>query len=114
MTTNLVVLAVLMFAVTYPSRALGLLTPGVERLPRIVLDYLQLVGPAVLAALAAVSVMVVVSDDDVSSFHVGIEWVAVFACLAIVARKGNLFFGLVVAVAIVAIARAAGLAEIPG
>ncbi len=114
MSTNLVVLAVLMFAVTYPTRALGLLTPGFDRLPRIVLDYLQLVGPAVLAALAAVSVMVVVSDDDVPSFHVGIEWVAVFACLAIVARKGNLFLGLVAAVGIVAIARAAGLAAIPG
>ena len=113
MSTNLVVLAVLMFSVTYPTRALGLLTPGFDRLPRIVLDYLQLVGPAVLAALAAVSVMVVVSDDDVPSFHVGIEWVAVFACLAIVARKGNLFLGLVAAVGIVAIARAAGLAAIP-
>ena len=113
MTTNLVVLSILMFLVTYPSRALGLLTPGFDRLPRIVLDYLQLVGPAVLAALAAVSVMVVVSDDHVTSFHVGIEWVAVFVCLALVARTKNLFFGLVAAVLIVAIARAAGLAEIP-
>ena len=114
MSANLVVLAVLMFAVTYPTRAVGLLTPGFDRMPKIVLDYLQLVGPAVLAALAAVSVMVVVSDDDVPSFHVGIEWVAVFSCLAIVARKGNLFLGLVAAVGIVAIARAAGLAAIPG
>jgi branched-subunit amino acid transport protein len=113
MTTNLIVLAILMFAVTYPTRGVGLLTPGFERLPKIVFDYLQLVGPAVLAALAAVSVMVVVSDDDVSSFHVGIEWIAVFVCLAIVARKGNLLLGLVAAVGIVAIARAAGLAEIP-
>jgi branched-subunit amino acid transport protein len=113
MTANLVVLSVLMFAVTYPTRALGLLTPGVDRLPRIVLDYLQLVGPDVLAALAAVSVMVVVSSDDVPSFHIGIEWVAVFVCLALVARTKNLFFGLVAAVAIVVIARAAGLAEIP-
>ena len=113
MTTDLVLLSVLMFAVTYPSRALGLLTPGFDRLPKIVLDYLQLVGPAVLAALAAVSVMVVVNADDVPSFHVGIEWVAVFVCLALVARRGNLFLGLVAAVAIVAIARAVGLAEIP-
>ena len=88
MNTNLVVLAVLMFAVTYPSRALGLLAPGLDRLPKVAFDYLQLVGPAVLAALAAVSVMVVVSDDDVPSFHVGIEWVAVFVCLAIVATVG--------------------------
>ena len=65
MNTNLVVLAVLMFAVTYPSRALGLLTPGLDRLPKVAFDYLQLVGPAVLAALAAVSVMVVVNDQDV-------------------------------------------------
>jgi hypothetical protein len=49
----------------------------------------------------------------VPSFHVGIEWVAVFVALAIVATRRNLFLGLVAAVAIVAIARAAGLAEIP-
>jgi branched-subunit amino acid transport protein len=113
MTTNLIVLAILMFAVTYPTRAVGLLTPGFERLPKIVFDYLQLVGPAVLAALAAVSVMVVVSDDDVPSFHVGIEWVAVFVCLSIVAWRRNLFLGLVAAVAIVVIAREAGLAALP-
>ncbi len=113
MSTNLVLLAILMFAVTYPSRAVGLLTPGLDRLPKIAFDYLQLVGPAVLAALAAVSVMVVVSDSDVPSFHVGIEWVAVLVALAIVAWRRNLFLGLVAAVAIVAIARAAGLAEIP-
>ena len=113
MSTNLVLLAVLMFAVTYPSRALGLLTPGLDRLPKVAFDYLQLVGPAVLAALAAVSVMVVVGDDDVPAFHIGIEWVAVLVCLAIVARRRNLFLGLVAAVAIVAIARAAGLAAIP-
>ena len=114
MSTNLVLLAVLMFAVTYPSRAVGLLTPGLDRLPKVAFDYLQLVGPAVLAALAAVSVMVVVGDDDVPSFHVGIEWVAVFVCLAIVARRRNLLLGLVAAIAIVAIARAAGLAAMPG
>jgi branched-subunit amino acid transport protein len=112
MSTDLVLLAVLMFAVTYPSRALGLLSPGLDRLPKVAFDYLQLVGPAVLAALAAVSVMVV-NADDVPSFHVGIEWVAVFVCLAIVARRRNLLLGLVAAVAIVAIARAAGLAAIP-
>ncbi|MFL5675190.1 MAG: AzlD domain-containing protein [Chloroflexota bacterium] len=113
MTTNLVVLAVLMFAVTYPSRALGLLAPGIDRLPKIVLDYLQLVGPAVLTALAAVSVMVIVSDDDVPSFHIGVEWVAILVCLGLVARKGNLFLGLVAAVAIVAVARTLGWAAIP-
>jgi branched-subunit amino acid transport protein len=111
--TNLVLLAILMFAVTYPSRALGLLTPGLDRLPKLAFDYLQLVGPAVLAALAAVAVMVVVDDDGTPSFHVGIEWVAVLVCLAIVGRSRNLFLGLVAAVAIVAIARAAGWAAMP-
>ena len=113
MNTGLVALAVLMFAVTYPSRALGLLTPGLERLPRIAFDYLQLVGPAVLAALAAVSVMVVVGDGDVPSFHVGVEWLAVLVCLAVVAWRRNLFLGLLAAVAIVVVARATGLAALP-
>jgi hypothetical protein len=67
----------------------------------------------VLAALAATSVMVIIDDDDQPSFHIGIEWVAVLVCLVIVARRRNLFLGLVSAVAIVAIARAAGLAAMP-
>jgi branched-subunit amino acid transport protein len=113
MISELVVLAVLMFLVTYPSRAVGLLAPGMDRLPTLALDYLQLVGPAVLTALAVASVMVVVGDDGAPAFHVGIEWVAVFVSLVIVARRGNLSLGLIAAVAIVAIARAAGLAEIP-
>jgi branched-subunit amino acid transport protein len=112
-TTSLVILAVLMFAVTYPSRSLGLLTPGLDRLPRWAFDYLQLVGPAVLAALAAVNVMVLTDADGVPSFHVGIEWVAVLACLAVVAWRRNLLLGLIVAVAIVAVARAVGIAALP-
>jgi branched-subunit amino acid transport protein len=113
MSTSLVILAILMFAVTYPTRAVGLLTPGLDRLPKVAFDYLQLVGPAVLAALAAVAVMIEVNDDGQPGFHVGIEWVAVFVCLAVVGRSRNLFLGLVAAVAIVAIARAAGLAAMP-
>ncbi len=113
MSTNLVLLAVLMFAATYPWRALGLLSPGVDRLPKLAFDYLQLVGPAVLTALAAVSVMVVIGADERPAFHVGVEWLAVGACLAIVARFRNLLLGLVVAVAIVTITRAAGIAALP-
>ncbi len=113
MSTELVLLAVLMFGASYPTRALGLLWPGIERLPRVALDYLQLVGPAVLAALAAVNVMVVVEGDAAPAFHVGIEWVAVLACLAVTAWRKNLLLGLTVAVAIVALARATGLAVIP-
>lgn len=111
MSTDLVVLAVLMFGATYPSRALGLLTPGLDRLPRGVIDYLQLVGPAVLAALAAVNVMVV-TDAGAPAFHIGIEWLAVAACLVIVARRRNLLLGLVVAVVITAVARAVDVASL--
>ena len=113
MSTDLVVLAVLMFLVTYPSRAAGILTPGMERLPRRALDYLQLVGPAVLAALAAVSVMVAVDGDGRPAFHVGIEWIAVLACLAVTALRRNLLLGLIAAVAIVVVARNTGLVALP-
>ena len=113
MSTDLVVLAVLMFAVTYPSRAVGLLTPGMERLPKIALDYLQLVGPAVLSAIAAVEVMVAVNAAGQPSFQIGIEWVAVVACMAVTAWRKNLLLGLIVAVALTAGARALGIATIP-
>ena len=85
------------------------MTPVVDRLPRIAFDYLQLVGPAILAAIAAVGVMVITRDDGGSSFHVGVEWLAVLACVAITAWRRNLLLGLIAAVAIVAIARAVGL-----
>jgi branched-subunit amino acid transport protein len=113
MSTDLIPLAVLMFVVTYPSRALGLLTPWLDRLPRVGFDYLQLVGPAVLASLAAVSVMVTTDDAGASSFHIGIEWVAVLACLAVTAWRRNLLLGLIAAVAIVVIARNMGIAPLP-
>ena len=113
MSVELIPLAVLMFLVTYPSRALGLLTPWLDRLPRVGFDYLQLVGPAVLASLAAVSVMVATDDAGTPSFHVGIEWVAVLACLAVTAWRRNLLLGLIAAVGIVVISRATGLAALP-
>ena len=53
MTGGLIVLALLMAAVTYPSRAVPLLAPAFERLPVRALEYLRLVGPAVLGAIAA-------------------------------------------------------------
>jgi branched-subunit amino acid transport protein len=112
--TSLVLLAVLMFAVTYPTRALGLLTPWLDRLPRVGFDYLQLVGPAILASLAAVAVMVATDEAGKPSFHVGIEWVAVLACLGVTAWRRNLLMGLITAVAIVVIARATGVAALPG
>jgi branched-subunit amino acid transport protein len=109
MSTELVPLAVLMFAMTYPSRAIGLLNPAIERLPRRALDYLQLVGPAVLAALAAVNVMVATTDGR-AVFVVGLPWLSVLACIGIVAWRRNLFLGLAAAVAIAVAGRAAGIA----
>ena len=109
MTTDLVPLAVLMWAVTYPARAIGLLNPRIERMPRPVLDYLQLVGPAVLAALAAVNTLIVTPPGGRPGLVVGIPLVAVAVCLALVVRFRSLFVGLVAAVIIAYVGRAAGL-----
>ena len=113
MTTALIPLAILMGLVTYPSRALPLLMPGMNRLPGRVQLYLRLVGPSVLAALAAVNVMVSLDANRRASFHVGLEWVAVGLCVAVVAWRKNLFLGLVVAVVFMTAARAAGFAPVP-
>jgi len=109
MSVALIPLALLMGLVTYPSRALPLLVPGMNRLPERVQLYLRLVGPSVLGALAAVNVMVTTVTTDAgrqSSFHVGLEWVAVLACIAVVAWRKNLFLGLIVAVVLTIAARA--------
>jgi branched-subunit amino acid transport protein len=108
-TTDLVPLAVLMFLVTYPSRAIGLLAPAIDRLPKPALAYLQLVGPAVLAALAAVSIMVGTAQGR-PVFTIGLPWLSVGACLGLVAWRSNLFVGLAAAVAIAIAGRAIGLA----
>lgn len=110
MSLDLVLLAVLMGAVTYPSRAVPLLAPGMGRLPAIVLLYLRLVGPAVLMAVAAVNVLVAVGSDGQPSLRLGVEAVAVVAAVVVVAWRRNLFLGLLVAVLVTAIARASGLA----
>jgi branched-subunit amino acid transport protein len=109
----LVPLAFLMGLATYPSRAIPLLVPGMNRLPASIQLYLRLVGPSVLGALAAVNVMVSLDSVRRPSFHVGFEWLAVGLCIAIVAWRKNLFLGLVAAVALIAAARAMGLAPLP-
>jgi branched-subunit amino acid transport protein len=113
MSVELVGLAILMGLVTYPSRALPLLAPGVDRLPPVVLDYLRLVGPAVLAGLAAVNTMVVTDDAGTPMFHIGIEWLAVALAAGLTAWRSNLLIGIGGAVALVAVARALGLAALP-
>ena len=110
MSLNLVVLALLMAAVTYPSRAVPLLAPALDRLPARVFDYLRLVGPGALAALAAVNAVVVVDAARHPSLHVGIEWPAVALCLAISAWRRSLLLGIAAAVLLAAASRALGLA----
>jgi len=111
MDLGLIPLALLMAAATYPWRAVPLLSPAVNRLPPVVREYLRLVGPAMLATLAAVSLMVVVDATRTQrSFHIGVEWLAVAVCIAVAAMRRTLLLGLVAAIAIVAIARAVGWA----
>ena len=111
MDLGLVPLALLMAAVTYPWRAVPLLSPATRRLPPVVRDYLRLVGPAMLATLAAVNLMVIVDASRTErTFHFGVEWLAVALCIAVAALRRSLLIGLVGAIAIVALARAAGLA----
>lgn len=109
MSDDLVLLALAMGAVTYPSRALPMLAPGLERLPAGALTYLRLVGPSVLAALAAVNVMLVTADAGDVGFHVGVEWVAIAVCVGVVLWRRSLFPGLFTAVVVVALLRAAGV-----
>jgi branched-subunit amino acid transport protein len=110
MSAELVALAVLMAAVTWPSRALPMLLPGIDRLPDAVHVYLRLIGPAVLASLAAVNALVLVAPDGATQLHLGVEALAVLVAIAIVAWRRNLLLALIAAVVLVALARALGLA----
>jgi branched-subunit amino acid transport protein len=110
MSVELVALAVLMGAVTYPSRALPLLLPGIEHLPDAAHAYLRLIGPAILASLAVVNALVIVAPDGAVELHLGIETLAVMVCVGVMAWRRNLLLGLLAAIVLVAVARAAGLA----
>lgn len=113
MSTALIPLAILMGLVTYPFRAVPLLAPGFERLPERAKLYLRLVGPSVLAALAAVDTMVVKSEVGSPSFRIGWEWLAVGLCIAVVGLRRSLLVGLVLAAGSIAILRATGVAPPP-
>lgn len=108
MSTTYLWLALLMGAVTYPWRAIPLLVPGMHRLPRLLQDYFRLVGPAVLAALAAVNTFVAIDARRHPSPHVGIEWLAVGLCVILVALRRGLLVGLVAAAVLAAGFRALG------
>jgi branched-subunit amino acid transport protein len=109
MSNELVLLAVLMGAVTYPSRALPMLAPGIERLPARALLYLRLVGPAVLASIAASQTLVQGTSETGYQVVIGVEILGVVACLLVVAWRRNLFLGLLVGVGLVAALRYAGI-----
>ena len=113
MSTALVPLAILMGLVTYPFRAVPFLAPGFDRLPARVRLYLRLVGPAILAALAAVDTMIVVDASRHPSFHIGAEWLAVGLCIGVVAARKSLLVGLVLAAGLIAVLRATGMAALP-
>jgi branched-subunit amino acid transport protein len=108
---DLIPLAFLMWLCTYPSRALPMLAPGIERLPAWAVAYLRLAGPAALAALAAVNCLLVAGQSGRGpQLLIGIEPVAVGLCVLVVARTRLLFPGVAAAVVLVAIARAFGVA----
>jgi branched-subunit amino acid transport protein len=103
---GLIPLAALMWVATYPSRALPMLAPGIERLPGWAVDYLRLAGPAALAALAAVNCLL--TADQPPRLLLGIEPLAVGLCALIVWRTRLLFPAVAAAVVMVALARALG------
>ena len=106
MSTSLLWLALLMGAVTYPWRAAPLLVPGMHRLPPLIQEYFRLVGPVILAALAAVNTFVVIDAQRHPSPHVGVEWLAVGLCVVLVVARRGLLVGLVAAALVAALVRA--------
>ena len=106
MSLGLIPLALLMWAVTYPSRAMPMLAPGIERLPPWAIAYLRLAGPAALAALAAVNCLLTAANPP--SLLIGVEPLAVGVSVVVVAKTRLLLPGVAVAVLLVAVARALG------
>ena len=106
MSVNLVGLALLMAAVTYPFRALPLFAPTKDRLPPVVQRYLSLVGPGILAALAAGNTAFAEDAAGHNSFHLGIEWIAVALAVVLIAWRDNVFVGILAAAVMVALGRA--------
>jgi branched-subunit amino acid transport protein len=109
---GLIPLAGLMWLCTYPSRAVPMLAPGIERLPNWAVAYLRLAGPAALAALAAVNCLLSSDQPPGQLPHLvlGVVPLAVAACVLVVARTKLLFPGVAAAVILVAVARAVGIA----
>ena len=103
----LVPLALMMWAVTYPSRALPWLAPGIERLPTWAITYLRLAGPAALAALAASKGVI---TDTPGQFQTPAMPLAMGLCVLVVWRTKLLLAGVTAAVVFLGVARAVGAA----
>jgi branched-subunit amino acid transport protein len=86
-----------------------MLAPGIERLPPRALLYLRLVGPAVLASIAASQTLVQGPGPGEMRLVVGPELLGVLLCVALVAWRRNLFLGLAAGVLLVAALRLAGI-----
>ena len=85
MSFGLVPLAFVMWLVTYPSRAIPMLAPGIERLPPWAVSYLRLAGPAALAALAAVNSLL--AADPHPRLVLGVPPLAVLICVLVAAAR---------------------------
>ena len=105
---GLIPLALLMWLATYPSRALPMLAPGIERLPRWAVSYLRLAGPAALAALAATGCLL--TTDSPPHLQLGAPPIAVAVGVLITWKTRQLLLGVGAAVILVAVARAVGAA----
>ncbi|MFZ9703079.1 MAG: AzlD domain-containing protein [Candidatus Limnocylindrus sp.] len=99
--TDLLPLAILGGIGTYAARAVPLLAPGIDRLPAPALDYLRLIGPAVLGAIAAANVFVANG-----SLRVGPEAVAVVTGAVVGRWRNSLLMGMAISVAVVLLLRA--------
>ena len=108
MSVALVPLAFLMWAITYPSRALPMLAPGIERLPSWAVTYLRLAGPAALAALAAVNCLLTTGQAAPPAGRHRTRGSR--PCVLVVARTRLLLPGVAAAVIVVAVTRALGIA----
>lgn len=110
MSVRISILAIVvgMFAVTYLSRALPLVTLSRRQMPLWLKTWLVYVGPAVLAALAAQSILV--SGGKLALGKENVYLIASVPTIIVAARTKGLLLPVVVGVGCVMILRAMGVA----